>query len=447
MAEGARRTPGRVLILAHTQPLVEQNMEACRQLGVSAAPCAAGLGVNPFGRVVVGTIQTVVRRLERFRDVTRIFVDETHLVPPNEKSMYRRLFDAIPLARVHGVTGTPYRADGSGSLEESFGPCVYRYAFSDALAAGYVKPLRQIDAVADEIDTAGVRVKAGEWSTDELAHRGIALAPAHARAAIAALRNEGRKRVLVFACDIAHAEALAEEFNSAVGRKVAEAVHSRTPDQDTKIEDFRAGRLPIMTSVQKFAVGFSVPEVDALVLCRPVRSRVYYVQALGRGARKTDVALDCVVIDFGGNVARHGALDMVTPLPPPAVKNSGEKRDRKPHKTCAACGEQYALDLTSCPACGYDPRVDRSVGEALSLSSKQADLLATAKLEPRWLDIVGAPRRTSNRHWRLPVTGGQAIWWPAHLPPNPVRAYLRWDSRWGFVVDGVMDEAGVIHTP
>jgi len=449
MAEIARRSIGRVLILAHTAELVKQNIGACLSLELHAVPCARTIGINVLSRVTVGTIQTIVRRLPLFSDVRTVIVDETHLVTPDEKSMYRRLFEFLPQATVKGVTGTPYRADGSGSLEESFGPCVFHFTFREALELGYVKPLRQIDAEADDIDIQGVKVSHGEWDSNELAHRGILLAPVHARAAVKALRGERRRRVLGFACDIEHAEILAREFNAVTGRRVAHAVHSKLDhaDQERHIADFRAGNLPIMVSVQKFTTGFNVPEVDALIFFRPIRSRIYYVQSLGRGARKTEVALDCAVIDFGGNVARHGALDMLRPLAFRGPKTDAE-RDETQKKTtiiCKKCGDQYADFFDSCPSCGYDPRTDRAVGSDLRLRSVAQEIISKAKLEPAWLDVKGPAVRTNNRHWKIPLLTGNAIWWPAHLPAAPVHVYARWTEKWGFVADGIIDPDGNFH--
>jgi len=451
MAELAHRVSGRALILAHTSELVKQNIEACSQIGLFAAPCAREVGINLFARVTVGTIQTVVRRLAHFKDVETVIVDETHLVTPDDESMYRKLFAALPDARVRGLTGTPYRADGSGSLEETFGPCVFRFRFAEALELGYVKPLRQIDAEADDIDIQGVKVTAGEWSTGELAHRGIALAPIHAKAAVKALREERRRRTLVFACDIEHAEVLAREFNAAVGRRIAVAVHSKLPqeEQERHIKDFREGRLPVLVSVQKFSTGFSVNEIDSLVLCRPVRSRIYYEQGLGRGARKTHVAHDCVVVDFGGNVARHGALDMIKPVEVRGLKTKRERDEaaQKAFKVCKACGQEYAEFFDSCPHCGHDPRLDRSVGSDLVMRSKAREMLEEAKMKPQWLPAQGTPVRVPGRHWSIPLDAGKAIWWPAHMPTVPVHVYVQWNARWGFVAEGIVGADGQIHQP
>jgi hypothetical protein len=71
---------------------------------------------NAFARVTVGTIGTIINRVHLFRDVVAILVDEVHMVPPAKSSQYRKLFEKLQAAKVHGLTGTPFRADGTGDL-------------------------------------------------------------------------------------------------------------------------------------------------------------------------------------------------------------------------------------------------------------------------------------------------------------------------------------------
>src|SRR4051812_2787164 len=107
---------GRTLILAHNKELVHQNADACKSVGINPGICSASIGKNVFSKVTVGTVQTIVRRTKSFQDVNLILVDEVHRTPVNKTSSYRKVFEAIPHAKVRGLTGTPFRADGTGSL-------------------------------------------------------------------------------------------------------------------------------------------------------------------------------------------------------------------------------------------------------------------------------------------------------------------------------------------
>lgn len=446
MARTAQVEGLRSLILAHSDSLVRQNLAAAKSLGVRAVPCCNGVGISTHGHVTVGTIGSVLNRVKQFRDVQRIIVDEVHMVPPETTSRYQQLFAALPHAACSGVTGTPFRAGANGDekLQKAFGPVVYRYSFADALRDEYVKPLRLVETDAASIDTSGVRVRQGEFDTTQLSHRGIALAPVHAAAAVQALREEGRTRTIVFACDVAHADALAQAFTACGLRAIA--VHYRTKNPDAAIAAFRAGAIDVMVSAVKFSVGFDCPDIDSVVLARPVKSLVYYVQSLGRGARLTPFAPDCVVVDYGGNVDRHGPLDMVR-VP--------KKRERDPNESrvCKRCLQLYApfLGLT-CPHCGHyngsasgDGGGDgREIGKDLSEHAQGGRLLSTVP-EAKWYPITGAPKRFVRRDgramWTVPTKAGAAKWWSAFFPNNAVHAFVRFDQRYGLTADGVIDQA------
>jgi superfamily II DNA or RNA helicase len=210
----AANMTGRTLILAHNKELVVQNAEACRQVGIQPGICSASIAKNVYRKVTVGTVQTVVRRTRHFQDVTLILVDEVHRTPVNKTSSYRQVFEAIPNAKVRGLTGTAFRADGTGSLEKTFGPIIFKYSFLDALQDGYVKPL--IPAFSDEaaeIDVDGLKVVGEDYDLDEQANRAIALSPVHTVAIVRTMERQRRKQVLVFACNIAHADILEEKLN------------------------------------------------------------------------------------------------------------------------------------------------------------------------------------------------------------------------------------------
>lgn len=446
LARMAASVSGRSLILAHNNQLVRHNMAACQSIGVAAQPCCASVGVNVFGHVTVGTIQTVANKLRFFQDVKNIFIDECHLIPPDEDTQYRKLFDALPDSVSRGLTGTPFRA-GSGSLENTYGPILYKYGFGDALRDGYVKPLRLIEASAPDISTKGVRVNAqGEWSDKELGHRGIELAPQHVPAMISAMNIEERQRILVFACDIAHADILAQLLRE--HGETAQAVHSKSKNEGTAIPQFRAGRIRWLVSVAKFTTGFDEPSIDGIVLTRPIRSLVYYVQGLGRGARLTPVAPDCCVVDLGGNAARHGSLDMLK-IPERREKEDDEERGvLGPMRTCQSCLEEYARFFGPvCPHCDFDHRSLRVVGSDLRIAgAKDVDLVAEVKAQPKWVQVTGAPLKAMHRQgWTIPTEAGKSKWWPQFLPRDIVQAFVRWDQKHGLLIDGLADARGELH--
>lgn len=412
--------------------------------------------------------------------------------PVNKTSSYRKVFEAIPHAKVRGLTGTPFRADGTGSLEKTFGPIIYRYSFLDALRDGYVKPLIPAHSeAAQEINTEGVKTIGEDYDLDELASRAIALSPLHSKAITQTMQRQGRKCVLVFACNCEHADVLEKEIN-ALGVRAA-SVHSKSPKgkREKMVVAFRARTLSVLISVAMFDTGFNAVDIDLEVFCRATKSPVFFAQALGRGARLTPHAENCAVLDFGGNVGRHGALDQIAASPGVELrcdpcgkewetwkygrtcpecgavhksatkcKGCAERFDQFYHgatcphcgllqssvKTCNACSNIYAVWLHPiCPRCEYDntslqqPGKDLTEGGALDELINTTDIL---KAQP-WQHVTRPPFKTSS--WQIP-TRYMTVKWPFDLLPENIAAvYLTKAGNGHITIKGWYDRNGAVH--
>ena len=66
-----------------------------------------------------------------------------------------------------------------------------------------------------------------------------------------------------------------------------------------------------LVSVNVLTTGFDAPRVDLLAMLRPTLSTGLYVQIVGRGTRKADGKVNCLILDFAGNCRRHGPVDQV----------------------------------------------------------------------------------------------------------------------------------------
>jgi superfamily II DNA or RNA helicase len=484
---------GRVLIVAHNKELVKHNAAACKQLGVAPGICSSSISVNAFGRVTVGTIGTIVNRMHLFRDVAAILVDEVHMVPPAKSSQYRRLFDKLAHAKVHGLTGTPFRADGTGDLAKTFGPIVYRYTFLDALRDGYVKPLVPVDAGEEEtIDVEGLKTTAGDFDLEEQAPRAMKLTPSHAKTVIEVMQKFNRRRALVFCCNIEHVDKMEAEFKRLGVPAVGIHSQSITGKRDKSVEAFRHGVAPILVSCNMFNTGFDVPDIDYMAFCRATKSAVYYAQGLGRGARITPYAANCLVSDFGGNIPRHGTLDAVMAAPgrmleceacetewetwehgktcpkceevhksAPKCKACFERFDPHfhgmtcPHcgqqqseiKKCAACDETYAAFLHPiCPFCAFDNTAVMSPGKDLQTRGGAYEAVSIKKIidaEP-WQAVISAPVKNESGGWLLTTKYTTALW-PYEQLPEPVHVFLKRAQNGRYMVSGIYDVNRQIH--
>jgi DNA repair protein RadD len=84
-----------------------------------------------------------------------------------------------------------------------------------------------------------------------------------------------------------------------------------------------------------------------------------YYQMVGRGFRLHPGKADCLVLDFGGNVLRHGPVD--------AIRLAAEDRGdgEAPAKECPECHALIAAGYQTCPQCGHQfPEPNKQQHEA-----------------------------------------------------------------------------------
>lgn len=162
-------------------------------------------------------------------------------------------------------------------------------------------------------------------------------------------RGEGRKKWLVFACGKAHAMQIADELESngiASGVVIGDTAHK---EREELISGHKYGEIKALVTVNVLTTGYNNPAIDLLALMRPTESPSLYVQAVGRGSRKSPGKVDCMVLDYSGVVVRHGPIYAVDP-----DRKPGNGEGAAPAKICPECDSIIAAGFRHCPICGYE---------------------------------------------------------------------------------------------
>ena len=350
----------RALVLVHVRELLTQNLEHLLRVwpGAPVGINSAGLRRRDWhSSIVLANIQSVWRSPQRLGRRDLIIIDEAHLVPHEGDGMYRSLIGGLrelqPTLRVCGLTATPYRLD-SGRLDEGdgkiFDDVVFNYGIGEGIRDGYLSPLSS-KATAARIDVSGVAVRGGEFVAGALEDAADDAAVIDAAVEEIITRGQDRRSWLLFCCGVRHARHVGEALRT---RGVTAAtVTAETPadERDRVIADFRAGTLRALTNVNVLTTGFNVPAVDLIAMLRPTLSTGLYVQMIGRGTRKTDGKIDCLVLDFAGNVWRHGPVDRAEGA---RDRGTSLKVDTVAAKRCPHCGELNVLNAAECTCCGHE---------------------------------------------------------------------------------------------
>lgn len=314
-AEIARLAKGPVLVLAHRQELVEQARDKISVWcdDVVAVEMADRRDLSrPASRrpkITVASVQSLGARLEQVpRDAFRIVViDEAHHATADS---YRKLIDHFD-AYCLGVTATPDRGDGT-PLGEVFEDVAFDYDMLHAIRDGFLCPIRTF-MVQTQADFSEVRKIAGELSVGDIER--VMTRELHlAEVAEPVLRERGGRPTIVFAASVAHAHALARVMSNLAGEQgfavALDGTHGSQMRRRT-IDRFRRGQIQVLVNCALFTEGFDVPDIALVAIARPVLSRAFYAQMVGRGTRIAPRKRDLLVLDFVPQNCRHPLVHAV----------------------------------------------------------------------------------------------------------------------------------------
>jgi DNA repair protein RadD len=386
----------RVMVLAHRKELVEQNalelagVDPTLSIGVFAASLRRR---ETRSSVTFASIDSVAKRAEDFPPQDVLVIDEAHRIPVRGEGKYRKFIDAMkarnPSLRVVGLTATAYRM-GTGAIchrDHILNHVCYEANVGDLIRDGYLSNIRTVEGEHSALDLAGVKKTAGEFNLKDLATR-VDKADVVAQAVkdmVQKVRNDKRKSTIVFCIDIEHCDHVAQELRRYGIQAGIVTGKTANVERERLVEDFKAGRIQYLLSVNVFFEGFNAKRTDCVAMLRPTQSKGLWVQAIGRGLRLHEDKQDCLVLDYGDNIMRHGPIDL---------DDSGDIK----LATCGNCENVFSRAVKKCPSCGTEiPPVQREMFAAeAEREKKMHEAKAHAGMllnKPRWMDVSAVTLR------------------------------------------------------
>jgi DNA repair protein RadD len=348
---------GRVLILAHVKELIEQSVDKLKALcpKIRVGINSAGLGRRDRTQsVIVAGIQSVFRDAGKLDAFDLILVDEAHMIPPEGDGRYRQfLADSKlvnPNVRIIGLTATPYRMS-SGMICSDDGylnHVCYEIGVRELIVQGFLSKLITKNGLT-RANTDDVSIRGGEFVASDLEQLMDRQELVYAACEEIVEHAKDRRSVLIFSSGIQHGlhikDALQDRHSSECG-----FVCGSTPDgeRERTLARFKAGSLKFLCNVNVLTTGFDAPATDCVVMLRPTMSAGLYYQMVGRGFRLADGKENCLVLDFGGNILRHGPVDAIQ------AEEKRRKSGEPPAKECPSCHSVIACGYANCPDCGHE---------------------------------------------------------------------------------------------
>lgn len=347
------------LCLTLNSTLIEQNAHTYNLQNGNAGIYCAGLKSKSCKELVIfGSPHSVLQGIRNEEDISRkkfniIIVDECHNISPlDEQTMFRIICNHYGRMaqeeqysfRIVGLTGTPYRGKGHSIVgpDQFFKEEVCNIKTGWLISQGYlVRPyFGLIDT--DAYDFSQLRVNnTGNFNSKELQ----AVVDKNKRLTnkiMAQLQVVMQNHVgaFIFAATRKHCEECASSLP--IGKWAI--ITGETPHEERKriLDRARSGSLRYLISVNCLNVGVDVPSFDLCAWLRPTESLVLYTQGIGRVLRLHEGKSRATVLDYAGNLDRHGDID--DPIINEALKPQPEtERDYViPCYTCSCLNTVHA---------------------------------------------------------------------------------------------------------
>ena len=357
---------GRALFCVHRRGLVDNAIDSfAEDPPVPHGTIMSGCETSYGSRVQVASIDTLVSWFLNEEtgypsDVTFDLMvwDEAHSHHPKFAKFLkyhdeRREELGQPPAFVLGLTATPQARGLADVYEEIVSGASTEWLIDN----GFLSPFRYYQGTQGQL---GKLVKRGcEYTKDSEAEAMDGLAGDLVRDW--KKYGEGRPTVGFFP-NRAQAKS-AMVMLKAAGVRV-EYVDGNTPDIERKVifESLNEHSIDYLCNVQVVERGTDIPRIGCVQLCVCIGSVVRFRQMIGRGSRVHPEKDDCLVLDHGGNVLRHGFFEDDYQWSLDQSEKEPSEITAAPTIECPGCQAIYRGG--TCSQCGYEPteKERKSVG-------------------------------------------------------------------------------------
>lgn len=405
----------------HRSELLKQTSGTFTNVGLPHSFIAAGQPMYIDASVQVCSIDTLKNRILKLKEPRVVIWDECHHIGA---AGWAAIMNAWPNAYHIGLTGTPWRLDGTG-LGEYFDEMVMGPTAGELIAMGSLAPYRIFAPSAP--DMKGVRKTMGDFAkgetearmrepklTGDIIRHWLKLAPGLKTVGYAMTRQHSLYMVDLFQQAGISAAHLDGDTDKGERKRVIAA--------------YADGQIDVLWNVGLFGEGFDLSAwagrpctIDAAILANPTQSLSKYLQESMRPMRPAPGKM-AIILDHAGNCQRHGFPDDVRDWSLDghggAARNAANDNVPPPPFNCDGCFNQIRRPVPpACPHCGKKLIADfkaPDVKDEELREQTEADKRATrARLKQEQADaktldeLIALGRK---RGHKFPMKWAQHVW-------------------------------------
>lgn len=297
-----KANPKRLLFLAHREQILKQ---ACKTFAEIIPDIQYGiLSANhkDFHKPYLFATINMLSKEENLTQFTPthfdyIIIDETHRAGA---SSYLKILNYFQPQFLLGMTATPERTDGFDIYQLFDHNIAYEIRLNQAMQENLLCPFHYFGITDITVDNQEINDNStfNDLTTD---------------ARVTHIINQSqyygfsgeRLRGLIFCSQIEEAQILSQKFNERGFHTIAlsgkDSQETRTNAIHKLEQKERSTGLDYIFTVDIMNEGIDIPAINQIIMLRPTKSAIIFVQQLGRGLRKYPQKDYVVILDFIGN--------------------------------------------------------------------------------------------------------------------------------------------------
>lgn len=297
-----KAAPRRILFLVHREQILKQAAQTFQHvLGNISIGFLTGTHKNFTAPYLFSTISMMAKPeiLAQFAPThfDYIIIDETHRAGA---ASYRKIIEYFRPQFCLGMTATPSRSDGFDIYRLFDYNIAYEIHLKQAMQENMLCPFHYFGITDITIDNKEIDDISAftELTADERVEHIIEKAQFYGWCG-------ERVKGLVFCRNIEEARILSQKFNAKGFFTVALCGEDKQEIRENAISRLeqkeRFGGLDYIFTVDIMNEGIDIPAVNQIIMLRPTKSSIIFVQQMGRGLRRYPHKDYVVILDFIGN--------------------------------------------------------------------------------------------------------------------------------------------------
>lgn len=355
--------PYNVLILVHRKELLQQTRKTLyKGFAHTGQPVVAGMRYIPEARIYVGMVDTVYKRIDKFKEknIGLVIIDEAHY------GHFKKIHKHFPNAKIIGFTATPLATSRKDPMKNYYQDIVCGIDIPDLIELNKRKPERGLVQnitfnPKDVVDRAALSMDLSGNDFDEGLMALTFSKPKYIKGVADAYEKYAPKtKAIIFNCNRNHSKLVMAEFIS----RGYPCRHLDSKSEDEMGKGYREATLKwfhetpgaILCNVDILTAGFDEPTIETVIVNRSTLSITKWLQMCGRGARPLPWKTMFYIIDMGGNASKLGDWcdarnwrDIFFNPPKP-----GDGKGNAPVKDCPQCEAIIPAQSLTCRYCGYE---------------------------------------------------------------------------------------------